>query len=130
MPSNTTRAPLASGRLELEAEAIAGVGDAARLDGIEKLPAEVAPAIGEVRQHRLDGIPAGAGPEEVVIVDAVGREQVGQGVAIAGRSRGGEALHQFAELHGVLLGIIAPTSPAVGWPAGTLGCLDTGDKPR
>src|SRR5581483_5958654 len=60
----------------LETEAIAGIADAAADRRIEELPAEVAPALGEVRQHLLDGLPARRGSEEVIVVDAIRSEQI------------------------------------------------------
>src|SRR6187397_1801270 len=45
---------LGFGARRLEREAIAGIADIAGHDGIEELPAEVAPALGEARQHLLD----------------------------------------------------------------------------
>src|SRR5262245_2741782 len=99
MPSKATRAPLASG---LEAEAITCIPGVAAERGIEELPAKVAPALGEVRKHLLDGFAARAGSKEVVVVGAVRREEIGQCVPVACGCRRRKPLHQFTELHGRL----------------------------
>src|SRR5262249_30656127 len=89
------------GALAVEREAVARIADVAYAHGMVELPAEVAAAIGEVREHLLDGFAAGAGPEEVVVVGAVGREEVGQRLAVAGCGRRCEAADKLAELHSV-----------------------------
>jgi hypothetical protein len=55
-----------------------------------------------VREHLLDGFAARAGSEEVVIVGAIRREEIGQRIPIACRCRRRKPLHQFTELHGLL----------------------------
>src|SRR5262245_56382520 len=78
---------LGLGTRRLEAEAITCITGKAAERRIEELPAEVAPALGKVRKHLLDGRAACARPEKVVVVGAIRREQTGQRVPRAGGCR-------------------------------------------
>src|SRR5262249_20869744 len=93
---------LGLGTRRLEAEAITCITGKAAERRIEELPAEVAPALGKVRKHLLDGRAACARPEKVVVVGAIRREEIGQRAPLAGGCRRCEPLHQFSELHGLL----------------------------
>src|SRR5262245_33779246 len=83
-----------------ETEAIAGIADRAADDGIVEFPAKIAPAFGEMRQHLLDLGAAEAGCKKIIVVGALRREQIRQGIAIAGGGRGGKTINEFGKGHG------------------------------
>src|SRR5262245_3386316 len=84
----------------LEAEAITGVTGLPGKHGIVEFPTKLAPSLGKMRQLLLDRRATAAWSEEVVVVGALRREQIGESVAITGGRRRGKAVDEFCKSHG------------------------------